>query len=90
MVLDGMYLGARVQLAGLFPPLGLPDAYAFREHVAEGGFLSYGADITQNYRHAATFVAELVSLKLDVIVAYQTPAVQAAKRATGTIPIVSV
>ena len=60
MVLDGMYLGARVQLAGLFPPLGLPDAYAFREHVAEGGFLSYGADITQNYRHAATFVDRIL------------------------------
>jgi putative ABC transport system substrate-binding protein len=32
--------------------------------------------------------AELVRLKVDIIVATQTPAVQAAKRATNTIPIV--
>src|SRR5687768_6829175 len=32
--------------------------------------------------------AELVRLKVDVIVAYQTPAATAAKRATGEIPIV--
>src|SRR6185436_15287101 len=32
--------------------------------------------------------ADLVSLRVDVIVTYGTPASQAAKRATGTIPIV--
>jgi len=60
VVLDGMYLNERVRLAGLMRPLGLPDAYAFREHVAEGGFLSYGADLAQNYRHAATFVDRIL------------------------------
>jgi len=34
--------------------------------------------------------AELASLKVEVIVAFQTPAIQAAKRATGTIPIVMI
>lgn len=60
VVLDGMYLGARAQLARLIRPLGLPDAYAFREHVAEGGFLSYAADVSRNYRHAATFVDRIL------------------------------
>jgi len=60
VVLDGMYLGERARLAGLIRPLGLPDAYAFREHVAEGGFLSYGADVSQNWRHAATFVDRIL------------------------------
>jgi hypothetical protein len=32
--------------------------------------------------------AELIQLKVDVIVAWQTPAVQVAKQATHTIPIV--
>jgi putative ABC transport system substrate-binding protein len=60
VVLDGMYLNERARLAGLIRPLGLPDAYAFREHVDEGGLLSYGADIAGNYRHAATFVDRIL------------------------------
>jgi putative ABC transport system substrate-binding protein len=35
-----------------------------------------------------SLAAELVRLKVDVIVTYTTPATQAAKQATGTIPIV--
>ena len=35
-------------------------------------------------------IAEFVRLKVDVIVTWTTPAVLAARRATGTIPIVGV
>ena len=41
-----------------------------------------------NYDRLPGFAAELVGLKVDVIVTYGTPASLAAKRATGTIPIV--
>jgi putative ABC transport system substrate-binding protein len=40
------------------------------------------------YDQLAKLVAELVELNVDVIVAYATPGVSAAKRATTTIPIV--
>ncbi len=60
VVLDGMFVNERKRLASMLLPLRLPDAYAFREHVAEGGLLSYGADIAENYRHAATFVDRIL------------------------------
>jgi len=41
-----------------------------------------------NYDRLPRLAADLVRLKVDVIVTYGTPASQAAKRATGTIPIV--
>ena len=41
-----------------------------------------------NYERLPELAAELVSLKVDVIVAFGTKAVSAAKRATTTIPIV--
>jgi putative ABC transport system substrate-binding protein len=41
------------------------------------------------YEHLAEIAAELVRLKVDVIVTYATPPVVAAKQATAVIPIVS-
>ena len=43
-----------------------------------------------NYERLPGLAAELVQMKVDVIVAGATPAVQAAQRATSTIPIVMV
>jgi ABC-type uncharacterized transport system substrate-binding protein len=42
----------------------------------------------EQYERLAKFAAELVQLKVDVIFAQATPAIQAAKRATAKIPIV--
>src|SRR5688500_16603090 len=42
----------------------------------------------EQYQRLSTFAAELVQLKVDAIFAQATPAIQAAKRATTTIPIV--
>ena len=42
----------------------------------------------EQYERLPAFAAELVRLKVDVIFAQATPAIQAAKRATTTIPIV--
>jgi len=67
---------------------------AFREGLRELGYVE-GQNIAiesrwaeGNYDRLPGLAAELVRLKMDLIVTYGTPASQAAKRATGTIPIV--
>ncbi len=69
---------------------------AFREGMRELGYVE-GKNIVIEYRWAEgkydrfpDLAAELVRLKLDLIVAVSTPGAQAAKRATKTIPIVMV
>ena len=67
---------------------------AFREGLRELGYVE-GQTIKieprwaeGNYDRLTGLAADLVRLKVDVIVTYGTPASQAAKRATDTIPIV--
>jgi putative ABC transport system substrate-binding protein len=67
---------------------------AFREGLRELGYVE-GQSIKiesrwaeGNYDHLPGLAADLVRLKVDIIVTYGTPASQAAKRATGTVPIV--
>jgi putative ABC transport system substrate-binding protein len=67
---------------------------AFRQGLRELGWVE-GKNIAIEYRWAeerterlADLARELVSLKVDVLVAATTPAIQPAKQATGTIPIV--
>jgi putative ABC transport system substrate-binding protein len=70
------------------------DLEAFRQGLRELGYVE-GQNIAIESRWAEgkpdrlpALAAELVKLKVDVIVANLTPAVQAAKNATSTIPIV--
>jgi putative ABC transport system substrate-binding protein len=67
---------------------------ALRESLRELGYVE-GRNIVFESRWAEGkydqlpgLATELISLKVDVIVTYGTPAAQAAQRATGTIPIV--
>ena len=67
---------------------------AFREGLRELGYVE-GQNIAIEFRWAEGkydrlpgLAAELVSLKVDIIVATALPAIQAAKQATATIPIV--
>jgi len=67
---------------------------AFREGLRELGY-GEGRDIALEFRWASgklerlpALVAELLNLKVDVIVASATRPIEAAKRATSTIPIV--
>jgi putative ABC transport system substrate-binding protein len=76
--------------------LSSPYTTAFRQGLRELGWIE-GQNIVIEFRSAEaqldrlpTLAAELVRLKLDVIVATPTPAALAAKSATGTIPIVGV
>lgn len=71
-----------------------PNVQVFRENMerlgwVEGRNLALEARYaSEQYQQLATFAAELVRLKVDVIFAMAAPAIQAAKRATSTIPIV--
>ena len=69
---------------------------AFRQGLRELGWVE-GQNIIIEYRYAEgrfdrlpDLAAELVRLKVDIIVAVATPASAAAKNATGTIPIVGI
>jgi putative ABC transport system substrate-binding protein len=73
-----------------------PWVEAFRQGLRDLGY-SEGKNIVVEYRFAGgnldripSLVAELVQLKVDVLVAPLLPAVRAAKEATKTIPIVMV
>src|SRR5262245_1513634 len=71
-----------------------PFSRVFSEGLREFGYID-GQNMQIEYRSAEgkldrlpALAAELVDLKVDIIVASETPAVQAAKRATTEIPIV--
>ena len=95
-------LAARAQQAGKIWRLGLlqpgapPELLvdAIRARLRELGYVE-GRDLTVEARWAEgklerldALAAELVSLNVDVIVAFTTPAALAARHATNTIPIV--
>jgi putative ABC transport system substrate-binding protein len=95
-------LAAWAQSAGKVPCIGvltftqMTDALqeAFRQGLRDHGYME-GQNILVEWRaaegrsdRAKNLAVELVALKVDIIVANLTPAVQAAKDATRTIPIV--
>jgi len=95
-------LAAQGQQAGRVPRIGYlgtrtPSDFgldAFRQGLRELGWVE-GQNIVIDYRFAEgrldrlpDLAAELVRLKVDIIVAHSTPGAAAAKNATETIPIV--
>ena len=92
-------LAARAQPARI-PRIGIIDDApmwnAFRQGLRDLGYLE-GQSINYEYRYShgvpdrlATAVGELVRRPVDLIAAYGTPPVEAAKAATTTIPVVMV
>src|SRR5258706_6893147 len=94
---------AQAQAAGKAPRVGVlfggapgpsEDVDAFQRGLRELGYID-GQNIAIEYRFASgqlgrlpELAADLVHLKVDIIVATSTPTALAAKRATSTIPIV--
>ena len=73
-----------------------PNVEAFRQGLRDLGYVE-GKNILIEYRYVEgnvdripSLVAELVQLKVDVLVSPNTPVIRAAKQATETIPIVMV
>jgi putative tryptophan/tyrosine transport system substrate-binding protein len=84
----------RIGVLVLGNPVPEPFLRVFQDGLRELGHIA-GQDIVLELRSAggnasllSRLAAELVQLNVDVIVAYQTASVQAAKQATNTIPIV--
>jgi putative tryptophan/tyrosine transport system substrate-binding protein len=78
------------------PKTPQPSVEAFRQGLRDLGYIE-GKNILVEYRYAEgmtdrmpSLVAELVQLKVDVVVVSALPAIRAAKQATKTIPIVMV
>lgn len=93
--LAGRAQSSRVPRLGVLGNANMEPGFGFfREMLRELGYIE-GKNILMEIRSAEgrpnslqVLAAELVRLKVDIIVAFQTPAVQAAKLATSTIPIV--
>jgi putative tryptophan/tyrosine transport system substrate-binding protein len=48
------------RIAALAAKSRLPAMYAFRFYVEAGGLISYGVDLSENYRRAAAFVDKIL------------------------------
>lgn len=84
----------RVRRIGLMANLSLLPIERFRERMKQLGYVE-GQNLLVEYRFAegrdelyAGFAEELVSMPVELIVAWGTPAAFAAKRATSKIPVV--
>jgi putative ABC transport system substrate-binding protein len=55
-----MLMSERRQIASLMAAHRLPAIYGYREHVNDGGLISYGVDLPWCFRRAATFVHKIL------------------------------
>jgi putative tryptophan/tyrosine transport system substrate-binding protein len=57
---DALYLSRREQIVALAAQYTLPAMYGFREFVAAGGLISYGANIADGYRRAGIYTGRIL------------------------------
>jgi putative ABC transport system substrate-binding protein len=57
---DTVFLTYRRRIAELAVMVRLPAIYGYRDHVEDGGFMSYGPDLRENYRRASSFVDKIL------------------------------
>jgi len=57
---DAFFLGRRRQIAELAVQRRLPSMFSFREQVEAGGLVSYGQNVADFYRSAATYVHKIL------------------------------
>lgn len=57
---DAMFVSQRQRIAELATKSSFPSIYFQREFVDAGGFMSYGANLSETYRHAATHVDKVL------------------------------
>ena len=60
VLVDGMFFQERKRIAQLAASVRLPAVYGFREHVDAGGLISYGVNLADNFRRAATYVVKIL------------------------------
>jgi putative ABC transport system substrate-binding protein len=59
VVLDPFFIQQRQQIAALAVKIRLPSMFPYHEDVEAGGLMSYGADATDIFRRAATYVDKI-------------------------------
>jgi ABC transporter substrate binding protein len=59
-LVDRMFFQERKRIAQLAASARLPAVYGFREHVDAGGLISYGVNLADNFRRAATYVVKIL------------------------------
>jgi putative tryptophan/tyrosine transport system substrate-binding protein len=57
---DTTFYSRRRQIAEFAATTRLPAIYGYREHVEDGGLMSYGPDIPDQYRRAAIYVDKIL------------------------------
>jgi putative ABC transport system substrate-binding protein len=57
---DAMFLSERRHIAALATAARLPIMYGFREHVEDGGLMSYGVDLRESFRRGAIYVDKIL------------------------------
>jgi ABC transporter substrate binding protein len=60
VLVDGMFFQERKRIAQLAASARLPAVYGFREHVDAGGLISFGLNLADNFRRAATYVVKIL------------------------------
>ena len=55
-----MFFEERERIAKLAATSRLPAFYAFRDHVDAGGLISYGVNLAECFRRAATYVVKIL------------------------------
>jgi ABC-type uncharacterized transport system substrate-binding protein len=60
VVTDAMLLSERKRIALFAVAVQLPTVFAAREHVEDGGLMSYGVDQRESWRRTATFVDKIL------------------------------
>ena len=73
MVVSAASLIHRELIVGLAARHQLPTTYAYRNFVASGGLISYGADISSQYRRAAGYVDRILKGEKPADLPVQTP-----------------
>ena len=58
---DATVMSERKRIARLAASAQLPSIFPFREQARDGGLLSYGVDLSENYRRAAEFVHKILN-----------------------------
>jgi putative tryptophan/tyrosine transport system substrate-binding protein len=60
VLVNGMFFRERKRIAQLAASARLSVVYRFREHVDAGGLISYGVNLADNFRRAATYVVKIL------------------------------
>ena len=73
MIPDAFTITYRAEVTSLAPRYRLPAIYAYRFFTELGGLLSYGEDLTDNFRRAATYADRILKGEKPADLPVQAP-----------------